>query len=111
MSDQYDYSYESAKSEIISYYTKAFKNTALIIKNKINFFENLKNVKTVTVLGHSIAAVDIKYFEAVKKYTSQNAKWIVTYYSDLEKQKHFEALVRIGVKVENIIQLKMSELR
>jgi len=111
MSDQYDYSYESAKDEILSYYTKAFKNTISIIEKNINFFESLNYVENIYVLGHSISQVDIKYFEAVKKYATKEAKWHVTFYSDYEKQKHFEALTEIGVKPEKLIQIKMTELR
>lgn len=111
MSDQYDYSYESAKDEILSYYTKAFKNTVSIIEKNIKFFENLKTIEHVYVLGHSISQVDIKYFETIAKYASQEVKWSVTYYSDYEKQKHFEALTAIGVKPENLEQIKMIELR
>jgi len=111
MADQYDYSYQSAKDEILSYYTKAFKNTVSIIKKNISFFDSLGNVENIFVLGHSISTVDIKYFEQVKKHTTQNTKWFVTYYSDFEKQKHFEALTTIGVKVENLTQLKMTELQ
>lgn len=111
MSDQYDYSYESAKHEILSYYTKAFKNTLSIIDKNIRFFESLNNTESIYVLGHSISQVDIKYFEAVKNFASQNAKWYVTYYSDYEKTKHLEALTAIGVKPENIVQLRMDELR
>lgn len=111
MSDQYDYSYESAKDEILSYYTKAFKNTISIIDKNIKFFESLEEVENIYVLGHSISFVDIKYFEAVKEHTNQEVKWFVTYYSDYEKEKHFEALTEIGVKSDNIIQLKMTELK
>jgi hypothetical protein len=110
MSDQYDYSYESAKDEILSYYTTAFKNTLSIIENNVKFFESLGDVESIYVLGHSISSVDIKYFEAVKKYTNQELTWFVTYYSDYEKQKHLEALTEIGVKPYNIIQLRMTEI-
>jgi hypothetical protein len=68
-------------------------------------------VENIYVLSHSISTVDIKYFEAVKKYTTQEAKWHVTYYSDIEEQKHLEALTALGIKAENIVQLKMGELR
>lgn len=43
--NEYDFSYESAKQEILSYYTKAFKNTASIIENNIAFFSILRKLK------------------------------------------------------------------
>ena len=111
MADQYDYSYESAKYEILSYYNKAFKNTLNIINKNIAFFERLNNVESIFVLGHSISEVDIKYFEAVKKYVTPEARWYVTYYKDNEKEKHFETLTKIGVKFENLSLIKMYALR
>ena len=111
MAEQYDYSYESAKDEILSYFTMAFKDTVYIIENNISFFKSLNNVENIYVLGHSISEVDIKYFETVQKYTTQEAKWYVTFYSDYEKKKHFEALTKIGVEPQNLMQTKMTELR
>lgn len=110
MAEEYDYSYDSAKTEILSYFEAAFKDTLSIIEDKINFFESLRNIENIYVLGHSISSVDIKYFEAVRQYATQEAKWYVTYYNDDEKPKHIEALTGIGINTENIVQLRLSEL-
>jgi hypothetical protein len=111
IADQYDFSYESAKSEILKYYTKAFKNTDNIIIQNSPFFKKLSNVENVYVLGHSISEVDIKYFETVVNTVKKDAKWFVTYYCDHEKQKHFEALMNLGIVSQNLTQLKMEELK
>ncbi len=110
MSDQYDYSYENAKGEILSYYTKAFKDAPSIIDKNIEFFEGLKDNENIYVLGHSISPVDIKYFEAVQTYSPEKANWFVTYFRDFEKQKHLKALTEIGIKHDCIKQLRMTEL-
>lgn len=110
MSDQYDYSYESAKSEILSYYTKAFKNTENIINQNSDFFKKLSNVENIYVLGHSISEVDIKYFETVVKTVKKDANWFVTYYSDYERKKHLDTLMNLGIKSQNLTQLKMEDL-
>jgi hypothetical protein len=111
MADQYEYSYSSAKSEILSYYTKAFKNTEIIISQNADFFNKLSTVEKVYVLGHSISEVDIKYFEKVLNMVKKDTKWVVTYYSDYEKQKHFETLTRLGIETKNLTQLKMEDLK
>ena len=111
MSDQYEYSYESAKSEILSYYTKAFKNTETIINQNAEFFKRLSDIENIYVLGHSISQVDIKYFETILKIVKSNTKWIVTYYSDFEKKKHLETLTELGIDINNLTQLKMEHLR
>lgn len=111
MSDQYDYSYESAKSKILSYYTKAFKNTRSIINDNIDFLGSLYNVKNVYVLGHSISPVDVEYFKVVFDKIHQNAVWHVSYYSDFEKDKHLETLLILGIKNENIKQMRIEDLK
>jgi len=109
--DEYDYSYESAKQEILSYYTKAFKNTASIIENNIDFFANLTGVEKVIVLGHSISEVDLKYFEVLKAKLNENVSWYVSYYSELEKQAHKETLLQLGINDNNIVQIRITDLR
>lgn len=109
--DQYDFSYESAKDEILSYYTKAFKDTQTIIKNHIDFFKKLSGIVNVYVLGHSISPVDLKYFKLIIKQINKNAKWHVSYYSDFEKKKHIETLINLGLKKENIEQIRIEELK
>ena len=111
MSDQYDYSYQSAKSEILSYYTQAFKNIDTIIKNNNTFFNGLKDIKEVYVLGHSMSQVDVGYFKVVLQSIDSDANWYASYYSDTEKVKHLESLISIGVKLENIIQIKIEDLK
>ncbi|MDE5492509.1 bacteriophage abortive infection AbiH family protein [Elizabethkingia meningoseptica] len=109
--DEYDYSYESAKQEILSYYTKAFKNTTTIIENNIVFFTNLTEVENVIVLGHSISEVDLKYFEVLKTKLNENVIWNVSYYSELEKQAHKETLSQLGINNNNIAQIKITDLK
>ena len=109
--DQTEFSFEQAKLEIHSYYTKSFKNTQIVIENNIDFFNNLNAIENIFVLGHSISSVDIEYFKTVKESSTINAKWQVTYYSEDEKQKHLDTLIELGIKRENIIQLKIEALR
>jgi len=111
MSEQYDYSYESAKEEILSYYTTAFKNTQSIIIEKKEFFEKLSNVDSIIVLGHSISQVDIGYFKEVHKYVKSNAIWTVSYYSQTERTGHFETLLDIGIKRKSINQILISSIK
>jgi Bacteriophage abortive infection AbiH len=110
-SDEYDYSYDSAKQEILTYYTKAFKNTVSIIEQNRIFFDNLTPIEKVYILGHSISQVDIKYFEELKKNLNENVVWHVTFYGEVEKQKHIETLLKLGIKEDKIKQIKIEELK
>jgi hypothetical protein len=111
MSDQYNYSYESAKSEILSYYTKVFKDTQTIIKTNTDFFEQLNKVKKVFVLGHSISPVDLEYFKLIVKKIDKNAKWNVSYYNDYEKKTHIETLLNLGLVNDNTKQIRIEDLK
>lgn len=109
--DEYDSSYESAKQEILTYYTKAFKNTSLIIQNNVAFFDSLSGVEKVIVLGHSLSPVDMKYIEKLKENLSESVIWTVSFYGDLEKQKHLDVLTNLGIDDTRIIQLQISDLK
>lgn len=41
----------------------------------------------------------------------KNVIWNVSYYSELEKQAHKETLLQIGVKDNNIVQIKITDLK
>lgn len=108
--DQYDYSYESAREEILSYYTKAFKNTAEIIRENRKFFSNLSDIEKVIVLGHSMSKVDLKYFEEIKSKLKANAVWNVSYFGEAEKDGHKKTIALLGIDQENIVQMKIADL-
>ena len=83
MSNDYDYSYESGKSELMTYFKDSFKVTKEIIEKSKSFFDNLKDVKKIIVLGHSISVVDQPYFKTViQSIDDKDIPWIVSYYSD-----------------------------
>jgi len=54
MADSYDHSYELGKNELLKYFSQSFKETSLIINDNQSFFETVKNIKEVIVLGHSL---------------------------------------------------------
>lgn len=108
--NQYDFSYESAKQEILGYYAKAFKNTASIIADHEDCFGNYSDVEQVIILGHSLGGVDIKYFEKIKSCVRDIATWHVSYYSDWEKQQHRETLSALGIAEEKIVQMRMIDM-
>lgn len=111
MNDQNDYSYESAKSEILGYYLHSFKNTTEIIANHSTFFSTLNTVENVYVLGHSISEVDIKYFEEIFKNLEKSVKWSVTYNREETKQSRQNTLLNLGISEENLKLIKIESLK
>ena len=60
----------------------------------MTFFDNLKQIKDVVVIGHSLSKVDYLYFQAINKITSC-VTWNIGWHS-------FEDLGRIKLFVESM---------
>ncbi|WP_277996003.1 MULTISPECIES: bacteriophage abortive infection AbiH family protein [Rhizobiaceae] len=61
---------------------ETFKPTKDILARNKTFFEGLKTVTEVFVLGHSLAPVDGMYFHAVLDQVHPDTQWTVSYYKD-----------------------------
>lgn len=87
----------------------AFKKPVgdIITENK-SFFENLRNINEINVLGHSLNSVDMPYFEEIKKQTKNAPKWNVSFYKEEEKKTHLKTLQEIGVLKSSIEFFKMK---
>lgn len=110
-SGSYDYSYESGKNELRTYFEKSFKPTAEIIKEHNQFFQSLRDVNHVIVLGHSLAAVDLPYFSEVKDSIQPDAKWTVSWYKDDERIYKRKLLEDMGINPSSINLIQMGDLR
>ncbi|WP_446788358.1 bacteriophage abortive infection AbiH family protein [Macellibacteroides fermentans] len=94
---------------INSYFTNTYKPTSDIIKENKAFFNKMKNIKEVIIIGHSLGKVDIPYFEEIfKRINNSKVKWIATYHIEKDFLKHRQFLKNIGVKDEQINIVKMD---
>jgi len=107
MSDNHDFSYESGKQELMGYFSNSYKDTESIIAKNENFFNKINDLTKVVILGHSLAEIDLPYFEKIFRSVQENAEWLVTYYNANERNAHKETLMSIGVNEKNI---KLTEL-
>jgi len=107
-SDNYDHSYDLGEQMIRGYFSSAFKNTAEIIENNRPFFNSLANVEQVTVLGHSISEVDIKYFVEVVAIAPHSI-WSVSYFSDSDKQRITDTFQTLGIAPNKITLFKIAD--
>lgn len=82
-----------------------FKPTKEILKRKKRFFESLRAVTQIYVLGHSLAHVDAPYFNEVLSNVNPNAQWIVSFYSN--GAEAWSAANDIGIPASN---LRVEEL-
>jgi hypothetical protein len=57
-----------------------------IEKNRV-FFSSLRDITTVIEIGHSMAPVDLIYFEEVRKSVAKDALWYFSVFSEKDKTK------------------------
>lgn len=78
------YAIEDAVSNTEEYFRHNIKQCDEIIKRHRQFFESLKNVKLITILGHSLSDVDLPYFQEIVRHINrpENVRWQFTLHSD-----------------------------
>jgi hypothetical protein len=84
------------------------KTEQVISKNRTQFLR-YQNLETIYVLGHSLADVDLPYFEMIQK-KNKLAKWYVSYYNDSEQKDLCSQLKKVGVQKTQIKMIKMTDL-
>lgn len=60
------------------------KNTEEVLNEHKSFFDELANIKSIMVLGHSLGEVDRPYFQKIAAL-SPDAKWTVSYLDEAER--------------------------
>ena len=111
MNDNWDYSYDTGKENLMKYFKDTFKPTKDIIQRHDSFFRNSISISEVYILGHSISKVDHPYIETIIKSVRQDAKWIVSYYDSKEKNTHLETLAILGLNKSNITLIKLEDIQ
>lgn len=75
---------KQAENIISEFHNKLRKDTESIIRSNINFFNRLKDVDSIFILGHSCNNIDKPYFERIRSSVSDSAKWYISYYINPE---------------------------
>lgn len=101
----------SDSESIAKYPFNAFcKPVYNIIQENQLYFEKLKSVKRIFVLGHVLDVVDIPYFKEILKHT-KNTVWNVSFFCQNEKEKHLTTLQNIGINKNSIAMFQLEELQ
>ena len=109
--DNYNFSIELEKSELMQYFKNSFKPTHEIIEHYENFFMQLKSISKVYVLGHSISDIDFPYLEKiVSAIGSDKTEWFVSYYKPEEAEDRWQKLLDLNLGKDQIKLIKMAEL-
>lgn len=106
--DEYYEKVSSINDAILNYCKRTFKDVNQHILSNINFFENMKDVDEIFVIGHSLGEVDMPYLDAVKRHVKSDTIWNVYYYLNSEEPIFREKIANLGVDVK-YINLKESD--
>lgn len=61
------------------------KDSTECIRKNSKFFDRLKSVNNIVVLGHSYGDVDYEYYKAIMQHINKNAVWTFTYHTETDK--------------------------
>ncbi|AIQ35986.1 hypothetical protein R50345_15985 [Paenibacillus sp. FSL R5-0345] len=89
------------------YYKQTYKDITKY-KYKLRRLQE-KDIDEIIILGHSLAGVDIPYFNTIDTFSKQNALWKVYYFSECEMQRMFDSLVDCGIDAGRIEMIHSSE--
>lgn len=84
------------------YYERTFKDVEHYIKWNDFFFDRLKGIEQVFIIGHSFGDVDLPYFKEVFRSISRNAQWNVYFYDPNDELIFKNKLISIGINEANI---------
>lgn len=114
-----DYIHQSVRGEVVSQIHNLRKDTENIIKANKETFKALKDVQTVHIFGLSFSPVDEPYLdEIVRRVNSATTNWVVSCYSDEDKEnaelffgsKGIENELASYLKLDDLLLLKQAEL-
>lgn len=86
------------------------KDTASIIQRNRPFFNALYNVNEIFVLGHSMANVDMPYFQEVKENVQPNALWSLSAYDERDYRRKHEAVQDLQLADNNVHIIQLENL-
>lgn len=92
-----DFDAKAASHSLFYQFQKPVKD---IINRNQNFFDSLKCVGKVVVLGHSLNEIDMPYIGKIKDSILDNSSWAIVCYSNDDKQRAEEVMEKIGVATD-----------
>jgi hypothetical protein len=100
---------EDARRFVILPLSKFRKKTEQVISKNRTQILRYQDLESIYVLGHSLADVDLPYFEMIQEKNIQT-KWYVSYYNDSEQKHLCSQLKKVGVQKSQIKMIKMNDL-
>lgn len=92
--------------QVEKYYNVTYKDTDGNIARHISFFESMRDISKIYILGHSLSETDFAYFIKIHSIVPAECIWNITYYSKRDK-RNIESMARkIGIKNVNLSKME-----
>lgn len=99
----------SIYNALANYYERTLKDVPFYLSIHSTFFERLKRVNQVFVVGHSFGEVDLPYFKKVLDSIQENAVWNIYYYNEEEANAFKDKISSVGVRPKQIIMWSAND--
>lgn len=109
--DSYSPDYESALENAHSYFNRSYKDSDTCLEYASDFLKSLCDIDSVIILGHSLAEIDLVYFECINQLVGNKCRWWATYYPSSEKESIYDRLEMIVDDKARVNVFEMSQLQ
>lgn len=83
-----------------------YKDVDGIIKNNVEFFEQIRFVKSIYVLGLSISDVDFPYIRYINSIINSNkVHWEFSWFSESDKNRIYDVTKELDIRNFTLIRL------
>ncbi|KFE98093.1 hypothetical protein IX39_17005 [Chryseobacterium formosense] len=89
-----------AENAVDSFYDMMRKPTEKIIENNFEYFNNLRDIDEIVVIGHSYNEIDFPYFKRISEQIGDSVNWTLCYYSDNDLQSAKEIMRQLGISTD-----------
>ncbi|WP_066872666.1 bacteriophage abortive infection AbiH family protein [Clostridium mediterraneense] len=90
----------SISKVIENYYRSTYKDVKRYMIKLLDLKQ--KNIDEIIVIGHSLADVDMPYFQMINILIGSKVIWNVYYYDENKKEQMYDNLIKYGIKKEQI---------
>jgi hypothetical protein len=103
------YAADNAAGTIEAYYDKSAKKVQKVIYDNAYFFNSLKDIQRVTVIGHSLSIVDQPYFKQIidANTNPQEIQWRISWYNDADKDRIKLFSTKMSIDEKNLDLFKL----
>ena len=86
-SEEFNEGETSIHNAIANYLKSIFKDTREIINSNTTFWNRIRNITNVEIIGLSLGEADLPYIQCIKDNTLPSTKWIVYYFGSNEETR------------------------